>query len=61
MSNRSELFSILQNFFQEIKTQFGVPIHALCSDNAKEYLSNKFQNFVAFHNILHPTPFAHTP
>ena len=57
---RSELFSIFQNFYQEIKTQFGVPICILCSDNARENLSHEFQNFMASHNILHQTSCAHT-
>ena len=61
MSNRSELFSIFQNFCQEIKTQFAIPIRTLCSGSAMEYLSHKFQNFMSSHGILHQTSCAHTP
>ena len=61
MSNRSEVFSIFKIFYQEIKTQFGIPIHTLRSDNARKYLSHKFQNFMASHGILHQTFCAHTP
>ena len=42
MKNRSELFSIFQSFFNEIKNQFSVSIRILRSDNACEYLSQSF-------------------
>ncbi|KAK2410134.1 putative mitochondrial protein [Trifolium repens] len=61
MKNRSELFSIFQQFYQEIKTQFGVSIRSLRSDNAREYLSHQFQNFMALNGILHQTSCPHTP
>lgn len=61
MKNRSELFSIFQQFYQEVKTQFGVSIRSLRSDNAKEYLSHQFQNFMSSNGILHQTSCAHTP
>ena len=61
MLDRSELFSIFQKLFQEIKTQFGVPIHTSRSDNARECLSQEFQNFMASYGILHQTSCAHTP
>ena len=60
MKNRSELFSIFQQFYQEVKTQFGVPIRTFRSDNAREYLSHSFQSFMASHGILHQTSCAHT-
>ena len=61
MTDRSELFSIFQNFYHEIKVQFGVPIRTLRSDNAREYLSHSFQQFMASNGILHQTSCAHTP
>ena len=61
MSNKFNLFSIFQNFYQEIQTQFGIRIHTLCSDNAREYLAHRFQNFMASKGILHQTSYAHTP
>ncbi|KAK2437071.1 putative mitochondrial protein [Trifolium repens] len=61
MKNRSELFPIFQKFYQEIKTQFGVSIRTLRSDNAREYLSHQFQNFMALNGILHQTSCPHTP
>lgn len=42
MKSGSELFSVFQTFTAEIKSQFGVPIRALRSDNAPEYFSSQF-------------------
>ena len=61
MKNRSELFSIFQSFFNEIKTQFGVSIRTLRSDNGREYLSHPFKHFMPCHGILHQTSCAYTP
>ena len=61
MKNRSELFSIFQSFYHEIYTQFGVPICTLHSENAWEYSSQPFQNFMASYGSLHQTSYAHTP
>jgi len=38
MKSCSELFHIFQSFFNEIQTQFGVPIKILRSDNSRELL-----------------------
>jgi len=61
MKNCSELFSIFQSFFHEIKTQFGVSIQNLRSDNGREYLSESFKHFMASQGILHQTSYAYTP
>jgi len=61
MTNRSELFSIFQTFFNEIKNQFGVSIRILRSDNVREYLSHSVNTFMKSHGILHQTSCAHTP
>ena len=53
MQNRSELFSIFKHFYEEIKTQFGVPIRTLQSDDARKYLSLPFQHFMSSYGILH--------
>ena len=60
MKHRSELFHIFQSFFNEIKTQFGVSIRILRSDNGREYLSHSFKQFMASHCILHQTSYAYT-
>ena len=61
MKSRSELFHIFQSFFNEIQTQFGVPIKILRSDNGHEYHSNSFKQFMALCGILHQTSCAYTP
>jgi len=61
MKHRSKLFHIFQSFFNEIKTQFGVSIRVLRSDNGREYLSHSFKQFMASHGILHQTSCAYTP
>jgi len=60
MKNRSELFSIFQSFFNEIRNQFGVLIRILHSDNAREYLFHSFNTFMKSHDIIHQTSCAYT-
>nr|KYP45441.1 Retrovirus-related Pol polyprotein from transposon TNT 1-94 [Cajanus cajan] len=61
MKHRSDVFHIFQSFFSEIASQFGQSIKILRTDNAKEYLSSKFQSFLSSQGILHQTSCAHTP
>jgi len=46
MKNRSEVFSHFCAFCAEVKTQFNVSVHILRSDNAKEYMSDMFHNYM---------------
>lgn len=55
MKNRSALFSIFCNFCAEIKNQFNVSLKTLRSDNAKEYTSSLFSDYMANNGILHET------
>ncbi|XP_070019307.1 retrovirus-related Pol polyprotein from transposon TNT 1-94 isoform X2 [Nicotiana sylvestris] len=61
MKDRSELFSIFQSFCAEIKNQFGVSIRIFRSDNALEYVSSQFQQFMTFHGIINQTSCPYTP
>ncbi|KAJ9547160.1 hypothetical protein OSB04_019703 [Centaurea solstitialis] len=61
MKNRSELFSIFKDFCAEIKTQFGTNIHVLTSDNALQYSSTQFQEFMSSNGILHESSCPQTP
>ena len=61
MKSRSELFSIFQKFCAEIRTQFGVVIKTLRSDNAREYFSQQFNEFMSSQGILHQSSCAYTP
>jgi len=60
MKNRSELFSIFQTCFNEIKNQFEVSIQILCSDNTRGCLSHSFKTSMKSHGILHQTSYAYT-
>ena len=60
MKDRSELFSIFKSFFAQIQNQFGVSIRTFCSDNALEYLSSQFQQFMSHHGIIHQTSCPHS-
>ena len=61
MKTRSELFSHFCNFCVEIKTQFGVSVKTLRSDNAKEYFSAQFQSYMLQHGMLHQSSCPNTP
>lgn len=61
MKSRFELFSVFQKFIAEIKTQFGVSICALSSDNAPEYFSSQFTTFMTANGILHQSSYPYTP
>jgi len=61
MKNIYELFFILEQFYREIKTQFGVSIRTLRSDNAREYFSHQFQSFMGSNGIFHQTSCPHIP
>ena len=61
MKNRDELFSILQKFHAEVRTQFNTSIRILRSNNAKKYLFEPFYSFMSSHGILHQSSCAYTP
>ncbi|KAK2970814.1 hypothetical protein RJ640_010086 [Escallonia rubra] len=61
MKNHSEVFAHFSAFCAEIKTQFNVHVHILRSDNAKEYMSGSFQNYMNQHGILHQSSCTDTP
>ena len=61
MKSRSELFSIFETFCAEIKNQFDVQVKVLRSDNAPEYFSDSFINFMSSQGILHQSSCAYTP
>ena len=61
MKDRSKLISIYKGFIAEIQNQFGVSIHTIRSDNALEYLSSQFQEFMPHNGINHQTSCPFTP
>jgi len=61
LKDRSELLGVFQNFFKEIKNQFGCFIRILRSDNAKEYFSTSFNSFMSENGVIHQSSSPHTP
>ena len=61
MKSRTELCSVFQKFFVEIRNQYHTSIRILHSDNALEYLSAPFFAFLSNHGILHQSSYAYTP
>lgn len=55
------MFSTFQTFTVEIKTQFGVSVCALHSNNTPEYFSSQFTTFMTTSGILHQSSYPHTP
>jgi len=54
MKNQSEVFHIFQKIYAKIETQFGVSITCfLRSENAKEFFSSSFVDFMYESVIVH--------
>ncbi|RVW45849.1 Retrovirus-related Pol polyprotein from transposon TNT 1-94 [Vitis vinifera] len=49
---KAEVFSVFKRFLALIETQFSASIKALRSDSSKEYMSNKFQDFLQSKGII---------
>ena len=47
MKSHFEVFSMFKKFCANMKTQFGISIRALHSNNAKEYFSSSFRDFLS--------------
>ncbi|XP_042946560.1 uncharacterized protein LOC122279793 isoform X3 [Carya illinoinensis] len=58
---RSELLSIFQMFWKQIKTQFNKKVQILRSDNGREYLSGAFATYLSDKGIVHQTSCSYTP
>ena len=61
MKNRESVLSIVKNFHQLIKVQFGFNIKILQSDNALEYVQNAMTDFCSSVGMIHRTSCPHTP
>ena len=61
MKSRTKLFSVFQKFFVEIHNQFHTSICILHGDNALDYLSAPFSDFLSSYWILHQFSCAYTP
>ena len=61
LKEKREVFSVFQSFYQMIRTQFGVPIKILRSDNGGEYIYSGLSSFFNSHGIIHQTSCTDTP
>ena len=61
MKSQTELFFVFQKFFAKIHNQFHTSIRILRGDNALEYLSTHFFDFLSSHGILPQFSCAYTP
>ena len=61
MKKCSELFSIFQKFYAEIKNQFDTFVRILRSDNSKEFFSSSFVDFMSQSGIVHQSLCSYTP
>ena len=57
---RSELSSVIESFFNEIKNQFSNSIRVLPTDNALEYVKKDVSSFYSKNEIMHQATCSHT-
>uniref|UniRef100_A0A2N9HBT2 Integrase catalytic domain-containing protein n=1 Tax=Fagus sylvatica TaxID=28930 RepID=A0A2N9HBT2_FAGSY len=61
LKNKSDTFTVFQQFKATIATQFNLPIKILRSDCGGEFTSQPFETFCANHGIIHQLSCPHTP
>jgi transposase InsO family protein len=61
LRDRSQLFTVFQSFYAEVTNQFNARLLVLRSDNAQEYTSKPFTQFLDSRGIIHQTSCVTTP
>ena len=61
MKSKSDVISVIPQFYQMILTQFHTPVQVFHSDNGREFANQSLDNFFKKHGILHQTTCIHTP
>ena len=61
LRSKSEVFRTFFEFLAFVENQFSMNIITLCIDSSGEYLSTKFQAFLASKGIIHQCPCLATP
>ncbi|KAM2961779.1 hypothetical protein FF1_031321 [Malus domestica] len=59
--NKSDVFSVFVKFFAFVTTQFNSVIKCLQTDGGSEYMSNRFQSFLALKGTAHSISCPYTP
>jgi len=60
LKERSEVSSVIESFFNEIKNQLSTSIRVLHTDNALEYVKKDVSSFSFKNDIIHQTSYSHT-
>jgi len=60
LKERSEVSSVIELFFDEIKNQFSTSIRVLRTDNALEYVKKDVSIFCSKNEIIHQISYSHT-
>ena len=61
LRSTSEVFHTFTEFLAYVENQFSTSIKTLRTDSSGEYLSTKFQAFLAFKGIIHQRSYPSTP
>jgi hypothetical protein len=61
IKNKSEVSTVIPNFFSMIKNQFGANIKRIRSDNGKEFFNHVITPFCEKEGIIHESSFVQTP
>jgi len=60
LKERSEVFSIIETFFNEIKNYFFTSVSVLRTDNALEFVKKDVSSIFYKNGIIHQTSCSHT-
>ena len=61
LKQKSEAFSVFEQFVAMAEKQTGQQLKCLRSDNGKEYCNSKFKDYFHKHGVVHQTTVSHTP
>lgn len=61
LRDRSEVLQAFKNYKRKVENETGQKIKILRTDNAKEYLSHNFRNFLEEEGISRQLTVEHTP
>jgi len=55
VKDKTETYEYIVNFFVMVKTQFGVSIQRVQSDNGKEFINGPLQSYFLKNGVIHET------
>ncbi|KAJ0390583.1 hypothetical protein ATCC90586_011215 [Pythium insidiosum] len=61
IKSKAEVFRCFKEFVAMVRTQYGLPVQRLRSDNGGEYVSKRFSQFCASQGIVHQTSAPYSP